>query len=240
MLKPKICAPITAVTYDEIEEEAQYIYGELKDVVDIVEYRADYYKGDLFKDLNKILVMLSQNLKEIEILFTFRTFKEGGERDIAIEDYEKIINIAIESNLIQLIDVEMMRSEDLLTRAVEKAHNNNIRVVASNHEFGMTPSKDEIVSRLMRMSNLGADIPKIAVMPRDREDVLTLLSATSIAKTCIDNPIIAISMGKLGVISRMAGAVFGSSVTFGTARKSSAPGQIDVRKLKEILELVQC
>ncbi len=238
--RPKICAPITATTLKDIREEATYIYEELNSAVDIVEYRADYFKGNILSDVDKILELLKQTLKEIPILFTFRTLKEGGECEISIEDYEKLIDIAIESNKIELIDVEMMRSDDLLIRTVKKAHEKNVYVVASNHEFGMTPSKDEIVSRLMKMSNLGADIPKIAVMPKDREDVLTLLSATSIAKTCIDNPIITISMGKMGAISRMSGAIFGSAVTFGTAKKSSAPGQIDVKKLKEILELVQC
>ena len=39
------------------------------------------------------------------------------------------------------------------------------------------------------------------------------------------------SMGKLGVISRICGEVFGSAVTFGTAGKASAPGQLPANQL---------
>ena len=35
----------------------------------------------------------------------------------------------------------------------------------SNHDFHKTPAKDEIIYRLRRMQELGADIPKIALMP---------------------------------------------------------------------------
>ena len=39
--------------------------------------------------------------------------------------------------------------------------------------------KEELVKRLYTYAEAGADIPKIAVMPKDRQDVLTLLAATA-------------------------------------------------------------
>lgn len=75
------------------------------------------------------------------------------------------------------------------------------------------------------MQDMNADIPKIAVMPQNRKDVLTLLAATEeMATNYADRPIITMSMAGTGVISRLCGEVFGSSMTFGAAKKASAPG----------------
>ena len=40
------------------------------------------------------------------------------------------------------------------------------------------PRPEDIIYRLRRMQDLGADLPKIAVMPQSPQDVLTLLAAT--------------------------------------------------------------
>ena len=86
---------------------------------------------------------------------------------------------------------------------------------------------------------LWADIPKIAVMPQNRKDVLTLLAATEeMATNYADRPIITMSMAGTGVISRLCGEVFGSSMTFGAAKKASAPGQMGVNDLSTVLDLL--
>lgn len=114
-----------------------------------------------------------------------------------------------------------------------------IFVISSNHDFNKTPSKDEIVSRLVKMKNLGGDIVKIAVMPNNTADVLDLLSATEeMHKNYPTLPIISMSMGKLGIISRISGEVFGSVMTFGSGGKLSAPGQIPIDKMKLALNII--
>ena len=70
---------------------------------------------------------------------------------------------------------------------------------------------------------------KLPVMPQNKRDVLTLLAATEEMVTdYADRPIITMSMAGTGVISRLCGEVFGSSMTFGAAKKASAPGQMGV------------
>ena len=89
------------------------------------------------------------------------------------------------------------------------------------------------------MQDMNADIPKIAVMPQSKRDVLTLLAATEEMVTdYADRPIITMSMAGTGVISRLCGEVFGSSMTFGAAEKASAPGQIGVNDLSAMLTLL--
>ena len=103
----------------------------------------------------------------------------------------------------------------------------------------LVKAKDEIINRLCKMQDLGADLPKIAVMPNTSEDVVTLLAATEEMHTkYAKQPIITMSMGALGLVSRLSGETFGSALTFGAAKAASAPGQISVDKLALILDVM--
>ena len=76
------------------------------------------------------------------------------------------------------------------------------------------------------MQEYGADIPKIAVMPQSVDDLIVLLDATNTMKTkYADRPFITMSMSGTGLVSRLAGAVFGSACTFGAGIEASAPGK---------------
>ena len=138
-----------------------------------------------------------------------------------------------------LIDVELFTGDREVSEIVNFAHENEVKVVMSNHDFDKTPAKEEIVKRLCKMQELGADLPKIAVMPQTTSDVLTLLCATDEMVTkYADRPIITMSMAGLGVISRIAGETFGSALTFGAAKVASAPGQVSVKELNNVLKLM--
>ena len=122
---------------------------------------------------------------------------------------------------------------------VNVAREYGVKVVMSNHDFQKTPPQEEIVARLLKMERVGADISKIAVMPNNKKDVLTLLAATEeMATNYADRPIVTMSMSGTGVLSRLCGEVFGSAITFGAAGKASAPGQLEVGDLKAALELI--
>ena len=148
---------------------------------------------------------LREVLGEMPILFTFRTSKEGGEKAIETEAYVELNQNAAKTGLVDLVDVEAFTGDDVVKAVVEIAHENGVKVIASNHDFHKTPAKEEIVSRLRKMQDLGADIPKIAVMPQNKKDVLTLLAATEeMASEYADRPIITMSMAGTGLISRFA------------------------------------
>ena len=88
------------------------------------------------------------------------------------------------------------------------------------------------------MKSLGTDITKIAYMPVTAEDVLTLLRATNYAVTHLSKPIISMSMGPLGLVTRISGETFGSCMTFGKTGTGSAPGQLEYHDLKTILQIL--
>lgn len=234
---PKICVPIVGVTKEAILEEARAI---TKLPADVVEWRIDWFEGVFdWAQMEDVLKVLRETLDEMPILMTFRTSKEGGEKAIDDETYAEINIKAAKTGLIDLVDVEVFTGDEIVKKIIEGAHEAGVKVVASNHDFDKTPDKEDIVGRLCKMQELGADIPKIAVMPQSKKDVLTLLAATEeMATEHADRPIITMSMAGIGVVSRLAGEAFGSALTFGAAAKASAPGQMEVNDLKKVLELI--
>lgn len=235
--KPKICVPVVAKTAEEIVKDA-YSFRNLP--VDIVEWRADWY--DEVSDSSKVLETVEkihQVLAEIPLLFTFRTEKEGGEKSLKTEDYIAINKAVIESGFVDLLDVELFTGDEAVEQIIDHAHRNQVKVIVSSHDFKRTPPKEELLKRLQKMQELGADIPKIAVMPQIKEDVLTLLAVTlEMSQKYAKGPIITMSMAGMGAASRLVGETFGSAITYGTAGKSSAPGQVDVEKLAMVLEVL--
>ena len=234
---PKICVPIVGVTKEAILDEARAI---TKLPADVVEWRIDWFEHVFdFDKLVDVLKDLREVLGDMPILMTFRTSKEGGEKAIEDEVYADINIKAAQTGYVDLVDVEVFTGDEIVKKIIDGAHAAGVKVVASNHDFFKTPDKDDIVGRLRKMQDLGADIPKIAVMPQNKKDVLTLLAATEeMASEYADRPIITMSMAGTGVISRLAGEVFGSALTFGAAAKASAPGQMGVEDLKQVLTLL--
>lgn len=234
---PKICVPIVGATREEILAAAENIKSTKADVV---EWRVDWYEDIFdFAKTEATMQALREVLGEMPILFTFRTSKEGGEKAIETEAYVELNQNAAKTGLIDLVDVEAFTGDEAVKAVVETAHANGVKVIASNHDFHKTPAKEEIVSRLRKMQDLGADIPKIAVMPQNKKDVLTLLAATEeMVSEYADRPIITMSMSGTGVISRLCGEVFGSALTFGAVGKVSAPGQMGIEDLTTVLGLL--
>ncbi len=235
--KTKIIVPIVGVTQQAIVDEAK-TFGDIP--VDVVEWRIDWYE-DVF-DTAKVIEtagLLQEALGDIPLLVTFRTAKEGGEKEIATDVYAQLMKDICASGKADMIDVEVFLGDEVVKDIIAAAHADNVKVVASNHEWISTPAQSEIVSRLRKMQDLGADIPKIAVTPTCRKDVITLLAATEeMATNYADCPLITMSMRGTGVVSRLIGESLGSSMTFGAAAKASAPGQIDVKALDMVLETI--
>lgn len=212
--------------------------------VDVAEWRVDLLDGVVNEDgipdtgmVRNVLAALREACR-IPLLATFRTSDEGG-RAIRDDGYAELCDVLAGSGKIELLDVEAFFRSGAARDIIARAHGHGVAVVASNHDFHATPPCEEIIRRLTAMQDeLHADILKIAVMPRSALDVLTLLEATRRMADVTDRPLITMSMGSLGVISRIAGQVFGSAATFGAAASASAPGQLAVRDLDTALAIL--
>lgn len=233
---PKIAVSITGTSKKEIIEIAE---GIDKRKVDIVEWRADYFK-DVFEieKVLEVLKCLANLLGNMPLIFTFRTKEEGGEKKISMEYYTTLNKAVAGSVCVDIIDIQTFLNKDVVMENISNIRKENVLVIGSNHDFYQTPKKEDMVERLKLSEDLGADIIKLATMPNSVEDVLNLLSVTNDIKEDIKVPLITIAMGKLGVISRICGEAFGSSVTFGGMDKVSAPGQIPVGELFNILNSI--
>ena len=234
---PKIIVPIVGVTKEEILSAARSFDAI---PIDVVEWRVDWFEGVFdFARVEDVLKELRDILGDTPLLMTFRTSKEGGEKVIDAEAYKELNIKAAKTGYVDFVDVEIFTGDKIVSEIIDAVHAAGVKVIASNHDFDKTPAKSDIIYRLRKMQDMGADIPKIAVMPQSKKDVLTLLAATEEMTSCYaDRPIITMSMAGTGVISRLCGEVFGSSMTFGAAGKASAPGQMGVEDLNTVLALL--
>lgn len=233
---PKICVPIVENTRTEILKMAEEI---LNSSADMVEWRADWFESVF--DIEKVKLLLGELRKvlgDFPLLFTFRTKAEGGEKEIEPAQYRELLLAIAATTNVDMIDVEAFFDDDI-AQLISDLHEKSVVVVGSNHDFEGTPPKEEIIRRLCHMQDIGADILKMAVMPQKQSDVETLMDATKeMVSEYAQYPVVTMSMSEIGIITRLEGQLFGSAVTFGALKKTSAPGQINVEKLKKGLEKV--
>jgi 3-dehydroquinate dehydratase I len=233
----KVIVPITGASDEALVAQATELS---KHELDIVEWRVDFYDDVLVtENVLEVGARIVEVLGGKPVIFTFRTQAEGGQKAIAPEGYAALNIALVNSGLVDAVDVELNVDHVAGDAIIEASHAAGVAVIISNHEFHSTPKKDELISRLRAMQQRGADIPKIAVMPKSASDVLALLGATcAMHSEYAEVPLLTMSMGGLGVVTRLAGEVFGSCATFGMVGTASAPGQIPVEDLQPILRLL--
>ena len=246
--RPCIIAPITAASIDGVMDTATLL-ADLP--VELAEWRIDMFEGavvetpeGLMPDLPYILQSLAglRTVIPVALIATFRTVEEGGSCPISDEGYAQLIKALCDSRNVDIIDVEAFHKSGLAAELIDYAHSRHIPVVASFHDFEATPEQGEIVRRLRVMQDeLGADIVKAAVMPQNRADVITLLAATEeMTSKYADRPVITVSMGPLGAVSRVCGQSFGSAATFvHVGRGTSAPGQFGAEEADTVLGILE-
>lgn len=230
---PKICIPLTGKNREEIIEEMEIVK---KSNPDLIEWRVDFFEeSDNPERVCEMLGTINDSFKQIPVLFTFRTKEEGGEKSIMSEDYVKLLKEVSERRLADIVDMQVFwygeKSEDFIKELKETG----AVVLASSHHFEGTPSVREMSDALYTMENRGADIVKLAVMPQSGKDVCALLEATMERKEHSNKPMITMSMGQSGMLSRICGELTGSCVTFASGKQASAPGQIKADELKKVL-----
>ncbi len=232
---PLICIPIVAENKEELESSAKEI---VKVAPDVIEWRADYFEGVCnLKETMSSLKELRGIIGETPLIFTFRSSLEGGYRQVDDVKRYEIIERVIGTEEIDAVDIELISGKDSIQKIKETTSKHNISLILSYHNFIKTPSVEFLEDKIKQQVFSGADIAKIAVMPNTQEDVLKLLSVTlKMRREIPDIPLITMSMGELGVISRIAGGLFGSDLTFGSGEKTSAPGQIPADMLRINME----
>lgn len=235
---PAICAPLVGRT-------AQAILAELSTTLDkapdVIEWRVDHFAnvGNVAE-----VVALARRIKgaapATPLIFTRRSEREGGAQTaLTVEQALALYEAVCNAGCVDFVDWELSNGAASVERLRATAHANGVAWIASYHDFRVTPAHDALVDKFAQAARAGADIAKVAVMPNDAGDVLTLLDATWQASRSLDIPLISMSMGPLGTLSRIAGFMYGSVLTFGVGGASSAPGQIAIAELRDALAIMR-
>ena len=235
---PLICTPLVGRTREAVLAELAAV---LPKKPDLIEWRVDYFEGigDTALVIDTARAMRAA-AGQTPILFTRRSTKEGGEKILPGEAQVIALYEAVcAAGCIDLIDYEMCNAPADFARVRVASRANDILLVASYHNFQSTPDAAALVAKFAEAERLGGDVAKVAVMPQGPQDVLTLLGATFDASRTVGVPLISMSMGAYGSLSRMMGWVYGSTVTFAVGKSSSAPGQVPIEELRAVLATVR-
>lgn len=236
--KPLICTPLVETTREAIAQELAAVLAKQPD---IIEWRADFFEQ--VADTGEVVAVAAQ-IKEaagnIPVIFTIRSQREGGQ-PIPLTDRQAIeLNAAVSSNTgVEYVDCELRNRPEDIEYLRQVAHAGNTKVIGSFHDFDHTPARTVLGQKFSEAEHYGLDVAKVAVMPKTPDDVLILLGATLAAKASLKIPLIAVSMGTYGAVTRMIGGLFGSSLTFAAGRSRSAPGQVPIEELRTVLGIIE-
>lgn len=236
--KPIICVSVMDSKKEDIIVEVTRL---VDNGAEMIEWRVDAFEGvESPNAVREVLQELAPMLADTVFVFTFRSKEQGGVCSLRSDKVYDLHEVAAESHVVDFIDVEYFYTEDADVE-IYNLQKMGTKVITSHHDFHETPSSDVLYMLLEQMKHSNADIVKLAMMPNEVEDVLRLLQETNhFHKRYPNQPLITMSMGKLGMVSRISGEIFGSCVTFGAGKNASAPGQIPANELKQILDILSC
>ena len=203
------CSDVIAVAEDCIDKGA-----------DILEFRIDALKNPEISEIKKTIEEIN-----FPMIATNRINSEGGSFKGSEEDRFRILYECCD--LVDYVDIELQSDDEYINRI----HETGTKTIVSYHDFEKTPDLNEIMYIVSKEQELG-DIAKVAFMPQDLEDTLTVLAVLSHCENTI-----AISMGDLGSYTRVMASKFDSPITFAAGTDVTAPGQIDIETMKALLNM---
>ncbi len=216
MKKPRICAVIVDNDLEAVREVEPFI--------DLFEVRIDII-GDGWQELVKQF--------EKPWIACNRRADEGGrwQGDEAgrLDKLLKAIELGAD-----MIDLELRTAN--LKQAIELIKK-RAKCLLSFHELRETPPLDEMKEIVQRQLEAGADVCKVVTTAQRFEDNLAILQLISeFPRTRI----VSLAMGPLGFASRVLCPLAGGDFTYASIGKGkeSAPGQITVKELRKIYEMV--
>jgi len=216
MKKPKICAVIVNNDLEAVKKVEPF--------VDLFEVRIDLI-GDGWQELVKQFTKpwIGCNRRADE------GGRWGGDEASRIEKLLKATELGAD-----IIDIELRTGN--LKQAMELIKK-RAKCLLSFHELERTPPLNNMREIVQRQLEAGADVCKIVTTAQRFEDNLTILQLISeFSKTRI----VAFAMGPLGLASRVLCPLVGGDFTYASIEpgKESASGQITVRELRKLYEMV--
>ena len=216
MKRPRICAVIVNKDLAAIKA--------IEPLVELFEVRIDLI-GDgwqkVVKQLHKPWIACN------------RSAEEGGKWEG--DEARKIAELVTATELgADIVDIEInTRNLEAALPAIKK----RAKCLLSFHELEKTPPLDKMKEIVQRELAVGADICKVITTAQRFEDNLAVLQLIA---EFPGTKIISFAMGSLGLASRILCPLVGGYLTYASIEegKESAPGQITVRDLRAIYEMM--
>jgi 3-dehydroquinate dehydratase-1 len=233
---PLFCIPLVPVDLASLEDQAA-VAAQFQP--DLIEWRADYFREANAESLVRAAGVLRRVAGDAAIIFTLRSGHEGGAQPHSQATRRQLIEAVLRTRTIDILDLELANEKSFLDELMPLALDCGARVLLAMHNFDETPANDVLLGHIRQMRARGADIAKVAVMPKTPHDVLRLLQVTAAARTeHPDLPLAMMSMGALGSVTRVAGFLYGSDMAFAVGKVASAPGQIPIEDARRSTELL--
>lgn len=196
---------------------------------DLIEWRADYLPKE---EILRVAPAIFEKFVGREVIFTLRTAREGGRLTLEDQEYVDLLKEIQHLYAPDYLDFEYYSYPAVFDQMLGFSN-----LVLSYHNFDETP--ENLMEILSEMTGRAPKMVKLAVMPQKEQDVLDLMNFTRGFKILNpDQNFATMSMGKLGRITRLSSLLTGSSWTFACLDETSAPGQIllkDMIKIREVL-----
>jgi len=216
MKKPRICAVIVSNDLEAVKKVEPF--------VDLFEVRIDLI-GDGWQELVK-------QLKKPWIACNRRVDEGGrweGDEARRVEKLLKAVELGAD-----IIDLEFRTTN--LKQAIELIKK-RAKCLLSFHELRETPPLNSMREMVQRQLEAGADVCKVVTTAQRVEDNLTVLQ---LIPEFPQTRIVSLAMGPLGFASRVLCPLVGGDFTYASIElgKESASGQITVRELRKLYDMV--
>jgi len=211
----------------------------IEDLRDLIN-RARGYKPELMEiRLDRLETISIEGIRKVlsadldQCILTLRSKSQGGffkgNEDERLHLLEEVMELHP-----GYVDIELEALKESVYLA-DEARRNNVKVIASWHDFQGTPRLQQLKA-LCREALEQGDLGKVVVMARSFKDNAAILS---LYKAFDEGRVIAFCMGESGVISRVLCTWLGAPFTYAFLDRVTAPGQISIEELRQFYDAIQ-
>mmetsp|Transcript_16263 Transcript_16263/g.18386 ORF Transcript_16263/g.18386 Transcript_16263/m.18386 type:complete len:228 (-) Transcript_16263:345-1028(-) len=224
-----LCLSLSEPTLEGCKESLKLLgSGTVEVRVDLI---SEEGKGQVDEDGLKE-IFKTASAAQADTIITVRDLKEAGFTERRLE----LVKMGLENGA-NMVDIEIEAPEEYRKAIIDfvRKINRRIQVIVSYHNYDLTPDAADLKKLVNTCFEYEADIAKIATAVNNVQDSARLLSLYS-----DDRKIVALGMGKLGMITRLAAIKLGSPFTFVAESESklTAPGQLTKTAMESILKIL--
>lgn len=228
--RPCVVATLTGAAVVQDAREAVQLRA------DLLELRVDTLPATV--QTPEALRTLMTQLKGATALPLIVTIRDPEEQDVPSSGAlrEELRGPLFEAALplADFLDLEL-RAESLQRQLIPLARQQGRGVILSSHAVQAMPSVPALAQWAERAKAAGADVVKLAAWAETPGEVVQLLEFCAHSPV---RPLVVIALGEVGTVSRVAGFLFGSCLTYGFIRQPAARGQLSLAELQGALRLL--